>query len=517
MVGEINKAKKEIIDKILAKKITNKRELELEKIAISKKYNLNKLFQNAELIDFVNRNILNNNAVKNLSKFLQIKPVRTGSGVSVIAVMCKGYCPGSCIYCPTVDGIPKSYTGVEPATMRAKRVNFNPAKQIKNRLKQLEVTGHPTDKCELIVMGGTFLAMDKDYKKKFMKSCYDALNGKSSKNLEEAKKLNQKSEHRCVGLTFETRADFCKENHIKEMMNYGATRVELGVQTVYDDVLDFVNRGHKAKENIVATRNLKDNGLKVTYHIMLGLPLSDQQRDFKMVKKIFSSPDYKPDEIKIYPTLVIPGTKLYEMYKKGEYTPLSINEATELLIKIKQIVPRYVRIKRIMRDISEKKVVAGPKTTNLRQLTEYKMKKAGMRCSCIRCREYWHRIREGIVPEKENIKLYKISYNASGSRELFLSYEDKKNDVLIGFLRLRLCSRAFVRELHVYGPLVKLGERDKDAVQHEKYGQKLLKIAEEISADKGYTRLLVTSGIGVRLYYKKFGYKLNGFYMVKNL
>lgn len=507
----MKKAKKELVDLILDDAIKDPKDLEKYKSKIAKKHNLSKLFQNAELLKELKK-YTNNEKYLSL---LRLKPVRTGSGVAVIAVMCEGYCPGSCIFCPSVKNIPKSYTGVEPASLRARRAFFDPKKQIENRLKQLKSIGHPTDKCELIVMGGTFLAMDKEYKEKFMLDCFNALNGFDSKTLKKAQKENEKSEHRCVGLTFETRADFCQKKHVKEMLSYGATRVELGVQTVYDDVLKFVERGHLSDMNIKAIKTLKQAGLKVTFHMMIGLPGSNKEKDVDMFKEIFNNPDYQPDEIKIYPTLVIPNTVLYKMWKKGEYKPLTTKQTIELLIKIKQLVPSHVRIKRIMRDISEKKVVAGPKTTNLRQLTTNEMDKRNIECNCIRCREIFHKQRKKIYPDK--IRLKKKVYNASNGKEIFLSYEDSKNNILLGFLRLRLGEKCFVRELHVYGPMLEIGKHDLKSIQHRSYGKRLLKKAEKIAKENNYKQIKVISGIGVREYYRKLGYRLEKNYMVKNL
>ena len=506
------KAKKEILDKILCGDIKNSKELELAKTRVAKKYSLNKLFQNAEILDYARRVVRNKQKLKTLTRFLSIKPVRTSSGIASIAVMCLGKCPGKCEYCPTVRGIPKSYTGVEPATLRARHAGFDARKQVKTRLKQLKTIGHPTDKCEIIIMGGTFLYMDKSYKMNFVKSIYEALNDKYEKTLAAAIKDNEHATHRCVGLTIETRPDYCKPKHIKEMLSFGCTRVELGVQSLYDDVLRRIKRGHDVSETIRATRDLKNAGLKVAYHMMLGLPGSSPRKDLAMFKRLFTDEQFQPDELKIYPTLVIPGSALYEKWKAGEYKPLTIKEASELLIKIKQIVPRYVRIKRVMRDIAEQKVVAGPKTTNLRQIVQHEMRKRGVQCKCIRCREVGHR-----KTKPENISLQQIKYKASDASEIFLSFEDTKNDILIGFLRLRLAEKAFVRELHVYGQLVPIGEKEEKAYQHESYGRRLLEKAEEKAQERGYDEIFITSGVGVREYYRRFGYEQKGYYMWKKL
>ena len=501
----------ELIKKIKSGKIKTSQQLENEKIAFAKNHMLLKIPKNAEIIAECND--------KKIIKFLQMKPTRTQSGVANIAVMWMpakagikkdelrssyASCPGKCIYCPQKDNVPKSYTGTEPTTMRAIRNKFDPYEQIKNRLKQLKATGHPTDKCELIIMGGTFLSTPKEFQDNFVKRCLDAFNEKASRGLSKAQKLNEKAKHRCVGLTIETRADYCKKEHIEQMLKLGCTRVEIGLQSTDDKILKKIRRGHGTKENIEAIKLLKEAGLKVCAHFMpglTGLNKLDIKKELLLFKELFKNPDYRPDELKIYPCLVIKGTELYELWKKKKYQPLNKEQMVLLLKKIKKAVPRYVRIKRIMRDISEKEVVAGPGITNLRQL-------AAAQCNCIRCREVKNKI-----PEK--VTMQKIVYTASGGKEIFLSYEDRKNDLLLGFLRLRIDNDAKVRELHVYGPSAEIGKKGK--IQHKGYGKKLLKESEKIAKKEGKKEIYVTSGIGVREYYRKLGYMQKGFYMVKKL
>ena len=492
----------EIIQKIKRKEIRTAQQLENEKIAFAKKHNLMKIPKNADLIAETKD--------KKVIYFLKTKPTRTASGVANIAVMWLlpnfPNCPGKCIYCPEKKGMPKSYTGTEPTTMRALRNKFNPYEQIKNRLKQMTATGHPTDKCELIIMGGTFLSAPTDFQNDFVKKCLDAFNEKESENLGEAQIFNEKAKHRCVGLTIETRADYCSEKEIEQMLKLGCTRVEIGVQSTDDKILKKIGRDHGIKENIEAIKRLKEAGLKVCVHFMpglTGLDKKDMKKELSLFKKLFTNPAYRPDELKIYPCLVIKGTELYELWKKKKYQPLSKEEMIILLKKMKKIVPRYVRIKRIMRDISEKEVIAGPGITNLRQL-------AAASCSCIRCREVRNK-----KPQK--VTLQKIVYDASGDKEIFLSYEDKKNDLLLGFLRLRIDKDAYakIRELHVYGPQAEIGKSGK--IQHKGFGKKLLAAAEKIAKHKGKKEVFVTSGIGAREYYRKLGYEQKGFYMAKEL
>jgi elongator complex protein 3 len=506
----------ELIEKIKSGAITSQGSLEKEKVLISKKYKLDKIIKNADIMNFVTD--------EKIRKFLLTKPTRTLSGVANIAVMWlnKKSCVGSCIYCPQgkyidtegVRLVPKSYTGSEPATMRAIRLNYDPYLQVQNRLKQLKAIGHPTDKCELIIMGGTFMITPKKYQFWFVKRCLDAFNESSSKTLIEAQKKNESAVNRCIGLTIETRADYCKKEHIKKMLKLGCTRVELGIQSTDEKILKKIKRGHGTKENISAIKLLKKAGLKVCVHWMpglTGLEKLDLKRELRLFKKLFLN-DYKPDELKIYPTLVIQGTELYELWNNGKYKELTIDQASDLLTAMKKIVPQYVRIKRVMRDISEKEVVAGPGTTNLRQLTKAKMAKFGINCKCIRCREV------GIKGKKpEIITLNKIEYNASGGKEIFLSFEDMKNNILLAFLRLRIDNEkiAKVRELHVYGPMIVIGQ--KGGYQHMGLGKKLLAEAEKLTKKYGKNKIQVTSGIGAREYYRKLGYKLESSYMTKKI
>lgn len=505
------KACRELLRKIRSGKIKTQGKLEKEKVTVSRKYSLDFVIRNSDIADLTKD--------VRIKKMLKTKPVRTLSGVANIAVMWlpaskDELCPGSCIYCPSGEASPKSYTGSEPATLRAIRTNYDPHLQVTNRLKQLKAIGHPTDKCELIVMGGTFLAWSKKNQKNFIKRCFDAFNQKESKSLEQAQKLNEKARHRCIGLTIETRADYCSDKDIKWALKLGCTRMEIGVQSTDDKILKMVKRGHTTKENISAIKRLKQAGLKVCVHWMpglTGLKKLDMKKEAHLFKQIFSNPDYRPDELKIYPTLVIEGTVLCEMWKKHRYNPLTISQMTKLMLKMKKDVPEYVRIKRIMRDISEKGVVAGPKTTNLRQLVSQNMVKHGIRCNCIRCREV------GLSGKRpENIELRKMEYQASRGKEIFLSFEDKKNKILLAFLRLRIDNNkiARVRELHVYGQMTELGK--KGAYQHKGFGKQLLKQAEKISK-ASCKKIQITSGIGAREYYRKLGYSLEGSYMSKRL
>ncbi len=454
------------------------------------------------------------------------KPTKTISGVTPLAAVIKPKkCKhGTCLYCPSLN-VPQSYTPKSPAIMRASLLNYDPYKQVKARLKAFQAMKHPTDKIELIILGGTFLEYPKTYQYKFIKSCYDALNNKISKTLEQAKKLNEKAKHRCIALCIETRPDVCSKEDIKRILDFGCTRVELGVQTLDNKIYKKINRGHLVKDVIKATQLLKDSGFKVSYHFMPSLPSSNFKKDLKIFKKLFSDERFKPDQLKIYPCQVIKGSKLEKLFYKNKYKTYSIEELIKLLLEFKKIVPRYCRIMRIMREIPPDFIIAGTKRIDLRNILEKELKKRNLKCKCIRCREVGHALRKGIKINKK-LKLNKIIYKASKGKEIFLEYINKDN-ILFGILRLRfpykpfikeLKNSAIVRELHIYGkslPLGKLGE--KGEFQHKGLGKKLMKKAEYLAKKEGYKKLAVISGIGVREYYKKLNYKLEGNYMIKYL
>lgn len=445
---------------------------------------------------------------KTSRRLLRKKPTRSLSGVSVVALMCKPHdCPGECVYCPRGEGAPQSYTGEEPAAMRAANNDYSPYNQVKDRLKQYEATGHDLTKIELIVMGGTFLSTPLSYQEEFMRGAYQALNNSKKSGLDELKEENESARHRCVALTFETRPDICSEEHVARMVYYGATRCELGCQSVYDDVLKRIKRGHGVGCTKKAIKRLKNAGFKVDLHLMPGLPGSDFKSDVKMFKTVFSDQGFMPDGLKIYPCLVMEGTELYNEWQRGDYQPLSDEEAARIIARGLENIPPWVRVKRVMRDIPATLVSAGPRKSNLRQLAWKQMRN---KCNCIRCRE------TGRKREASEASLSIIKYKASGGREFFISYEDFNTASLIGFARLRLSDEAFLRELHVYGSTTPIGASG-SSWQHKGYGSKLLEEAERIAESKGYDELRVLSGAGVRGYYKKHDYVLDDDYMVKRL
>lgn len=444
------------------------------------------------------------------------KPTKTISGVAPLAVMlpprpCKH---GTCLYCPTLNA-PQSYTPESPAVMRAAGLNYDAYKQVMVRLDAFEAMGHPTDKLELIIMGGTFLSFPIKFQYSFVKSCYDALNGRKSRSLEHAKKINETAEHRCVALCIETRPDVCSDLDIKRMLEFGCTRVELGVQMPDDSIYRLVNRGHTVKQVVDATKRLKEAGFKLGYHIMPGLPGSSLKKDIQMFKKIFSSEDFRPDQVKIYPCQVLKGAGLEKWFYDGKYRPYDKAETAELLIKMIKIIPEYCRAMRIMREIPPSFLVSGIINIDLRKDIEEEIRKKGTKVNEIRFREIGFALRDKRKVD-ENIKIKKIEYSASDGGEVFLEAVNKDN-VLFGLLRLRLDKHATIREVHVYGPTLNLGKHDRKKYQHKGLGKKLIEEAEKIAFSK-YKELRIISGIGVREYYKKLGYSLDekGVYMMRS-
>ena len=481
----------------------------------------------------------------NFEKMLFSKRVRTASGVAVVAVLTKSYpCPGKCIYCPTEKEMPKSYLSNEPAVMRAISAKFNPYLQVQRRIHALELNGHKTDKIELIVMGGTFSYLPKAYQLKFILECFRACNeyGKKVKNkkgkttLEKLlleQKKNETTKCRIIGLTLETRPDYINKKELINFRNLGCTRVELGVQNIFDDVLKINKRGHDIQKTIEATKLLKDFGFKINYHIMPGLLGSSFKKDFQMFEKLFSDQAFQPDMLKIYPTVVIRQSPLYRLWKAGKYKALTDKNFEKFILRVKnEIIPPYVRISRLIRDVPESSILAGPKISNLRQLIAKKST-----CPCIRCREV-----RSDYNLTEKIILNRIDYPASDGQEIFLEYVSANKKKLFALLRLRIPSychsrprfarinsggnpvmpalknSAIIREVHTYGKMNQINQKDTLSPQHIGLGKKLIMEAEKIAKEEfGLKKIAVISGVGVRGYYRKLGYKLKASYMVKNL
>jgi elongator complex protein 3 len=518
----------------IGSKLSQRRELSLKDISSlirssSSKYHLSKIPKFYDILKYLPTD-------SNIRKTMMVKPIKTASGVLVITVMAKPYdCPhGKCIYCPGGKelNIPLSYTGKEPVTRLAQKLNFEPRYQIITKLEQERLRGHNISKVELVIVGGTFPFMPEDYQRNFIKECFDALNDIESNSLLEAQKLNENNNIRCVGFTVETKPDYCKEKHIDLMLDLGITRVEIGVQTLSEKVYKNINRGHTIQDVYDSFQIAKDAGYKIVAHMMPGLPGSNPQKDLEDFKKLFEDSRLKPDMLKIYPTLLLRDTGLAKLYEKGIYKPYPDEIFTDLLLQIKKIVPPWVRIMRIQREIESEDILYGYKSSNIRQILQQKLTEQGLQCNCIRCREV------GIkkLTNYENIKISakRIDYDSSNGKEIFLSLEDDENNILFGFLRLRKLAKphrtelrekngnpsAIVRELHVFGQLVDIGSNNDFLIssQHKGYGSKLLEIAENIVKNEfGLNTISIISAIGTRQYYKKFGYLLNGPYVSKEL
>ncbi|MCL2687352.1 MAG: tRNA uridine(34) 5-carboxymethylaminomethyl modification radical SAM/GNAT enzyme Elp3 [Methanobrevibacter sp.] len=556
-----------IIEDILEGKLSTRRDLEIAKRKICRDFNLPKFISNIEILKYATEE-----EREIVSHVLRKKPTRTISGVAIVAVMCHPHkCPhGRCFYCPESDVAPPSYTGEEPAALRARMFDFHPYTQTYNRLQQLSTVGHPIDKVELIIMGGTFPSRDLSYQEWFISQCLKAMNDFGGWDedkvsiktyfpndyvlLEEVQKANEIAKVRCIGMTFETRPDYCKQEDVDRMLNIGVTRVELGVQTIYDNVYEKMERGHSVQDVIEANQILRDSGIKVAMHFMPGLtsfqeenistgefPNSEEnsktekipnpEKDYEMFKEVFQNPNFKPDMLKIYPCLVTKGSKLYNLWKEGKYTPYTDEEAVDLIVKIKKTLPKWVRTMRIQRDIPAKLIEAGVRKSNLGELVYNRLEEETLNCKCIRCRELGHRINKSKTKLEINIddfKLFREDYIATGGKEIFLSFEDEEETTLAGFLRLRFPSpqahrkeitknTAIVRELHVYGNMLEIGSKGETAGQHTGFGEKLLFKAEEIARENNKDEILITSGIGARNYYRKFAYERKGPYMAKKL
>jgi elongator complex protein 3 len=524
-------ALREIITSLLSMQSPTHEDVNRLKINVAAKYHLEAVPANADLIA-----ALMSTEAKKLLPIIRRKNTRAISGVTVIAVMTKPYpCPQPepCAYCPggPTQGSPQSYTGYEPAALRGSQNSFDPYEQVKSRIRQLTAIGHKVDKVELIIMGGTFPATPKEYQTWFIQRCLDALAGKNSANLEEAKANAEISKTRNVGITVETRPDWAKQPHIDAMLDMGVTRIEIGVQNPDDEIYRLVGRTHSVGDVVEATRVSKDAGLKIVYHLMPGMPGSNPEKDIVAFRRVFSDADFKPDMIKIYPCLVIAGTKAYEWYQKGMFEPYTTEQAANVIAEIKKNIPQWMRVMRVQRDIPARLILAGVKKSDIRELVQSKLREQGKQCQCIRCREVGHRLAvDHVKPDLEKIRILTQRYEASEGQEFFISAEDPENNVLLGYLRMRVPSArahrpeiaampsAIVRELHVYGQLVPVGKHTDGAWQHKGYGQILLKEAEHLAGKKlGLKKLLVISALGTRRYYMRFGFERDGVYVSKRL
>lgn len=455
------------------------------------------------------------------------KPSRTLSGVAIVAVMtAPARCPhGRCTYCPggPENGSPQSYTGEEPSALRGAQFHWDARAIARHRIETLESIGHPTSKVEVIVMGGTFPARPRGYQEEVLRGIYDGLNGTPSASLSDAQAQNEVADHRVVGLTVETRPDWCDDRVLPFLLEAGVTRVEVGVECLHDDVLEAVGRAHSSSDVGRATREARDRGLKVCYHLMLGLPGMDPESDLSDFERLWADPAYRPDLLKVYPTLVLPGTPLYEDWKSGRYEPYDTATAAELIARMKRRLPPWVRIQRIQRDIPARLIAAGVRSSNLREKALDRLRSEGAHCRCLRCREAGRRS----TPPVDAFELTETEYGAAGGRERFYAWEDPVTDTVAGFLRLRFPSEEtpggldapVIRELKVVGSEVPIGREGSrpNEYQHRGFGRGLLAVAEEQVRREGFSRVYVTSAVGTREYYRRLGYERSGTHMAKSV
>ncbi|HRN67570.1 MAG TPA: tRNA uridine(34) 5-carboxymethylaminomethyl modification radical SAM/GNAT enzyme Elp3 [Promineifilum sp.] len=456
---------------------------------------------------------------------LQMKPMRTQSGVSVVTVLTKPYpCPGQCIFCPTDVRMPKSYLHDEPGAQRAERHHFDPYAQTASRLRALERIGHPTEKIELLILGGTWSSYRRDYQEWFVKRCFDALNGFEAASLAEAQTANATAQRRNVGLVVETRQDRVDIDELRWFRTLGVTKVQVGIQTLDERVLTLNKRGHDVQSTRDAFRLLRLAGFKIHGHWMANLLGATVASDIEDFGRLWSDPAIRPDELKLYPCMLLPNAELHDYWLRGEYTPYTEEEVVEVLAECKAQVPRYVRLNRVVRDFPTTNVVAGNKKANLRQIAQEKLREEDRPCRCIRCRE----IRRDAI-YFEDLELRDLVYQTDATTEHFLSYETTAGfpheDRLAGFLRLslpdpgidhplpELIGHAMIREVHVYGPALNLGDDSRGEAQHIGLGTRLIERAKAIARAGGYRHMAVISAIGTREYYARLGFELNGLYM----
>ena len=464
---------------------------------------------------------------------IRLKPVRTLSGVTTVTVLTKPYpCPGKCIFCPDDIRMPKSYLPDEPGAMRAVEHNFDPYLQVRSRLEALNAVGHPTDKIELLILGGTFSSYRRDYQAWFVHQCFNAMNGTAPvppgqdgmgngfEGMAEAHLLNESAVHRNVGLAVETRPDEITPDELTWFRTLGVTKVQMGVQSLDDTILELNQRGHTVAEAHHAVALLRAAGFKIVLHWMpnlLGATLESDLADFPRLWEGLC-----PDEIKIYPTQLLENTPLYEIWKGGGYQPYTTDELVRLIADVKPTIPRYCRVNRIIRDIPSTHVISGNRRTSLRQDVQLELAHRGTHCECIRCRE----VRGGKVTTAD-LRLDDLVYFADGAEQHFLSFVTPE-DQIAGFLRLSLPGEdspatgltdldnsAIIREVHVYGQSLAVGMEMSGAPQHTGLGTRLLAEAEVIARKNNYRRMAVISAVGARQYYLQRGFERGELYLVK--
>lgn len=491
---------------------------------------------------------------KTIEFFLRKATIRSLSGIAIVTSLVKPYpCPGKCIYCPTEIRLPKSYIATEPAAARALRLDFSPYEQMRQRILMLERNGHPTDKIEYIIKGGTWNAYPLKYQYWFILESFKACNNfmrrcpKTSITIEQYNNLtierlvselnieqnyNESARHRIIGLTLETRPDVISPKTIYHMRCQGCTRIELGLQAPDDEILKLINRGHTVQQFRDAMFMLRQAGCKVDLHFMPDLPGTTPKHDVEMYQRLFTDPGLKPDMVKIYPNVIVKSAELYQWFLDGRHKPYGgASTMFKSLLQMKLATPRYCRISRLIRDIPATEIKGGNTVTNLREMLSAGLAEQGKRCVCLHCREVSRQ--KKYLPKNAKPQLFVEEYETIGGREYFLSFEDKNRIAVYGFLRLRIPNLdnptnllrylpeikacALIRELHIYGQLVGIGKKNEIATQHKGLGKKLMQAAEKIAKEKGFKKVVIISGVGVRGYYRKIQYRKVGTYMVKKI
>lgn len=494
-----------------------------------------KIFSKSQIIALFNKykkeiNLIDSEKDRFLS-LIRMKKIRTLSGVTPVTVLTKPYpCPGNCVYCPNDPSMPKSYLSSEPGAQRAYSNHFDPYLQVFNRLVAYKNIGHPTDKVELIVLGGTWSYYPESYQIWFIKRCFDAMNDFKIKSIKytskqtlfkktswndlfDAQIKNENLKTRCVGLVLETRPDYVNEREVVRLRKLGATKIQIGIQSLDNKVLKLNNRGHNVESTAKALNMLRMAGFKIHAHWMPNLLGSNPKQDIEDFKKLFKDKRFKPDELKIYPCSLIENTKLFEYFKKGKWKPYTEKQIINVLTKCILLTPRYCRITRVIRDISSDDIYSGNKKSNLRQIVETSLRKKGLKVLEIRFRE----IKEEIV-DTEDLEIKSTKYETTSTFEYFLEYVNK-DDRIAGFLRLSLPKNgasssikeinqtAMIREIHIYGQTLGIGVDDKGKAQHSGLGKSLIHEAINISKENKFKKLSVISSVGTRVYYRNNGFK----------
>ncbi len=515
-----------VVDRVLTSRPSSREELERLKRAAARLFPLNRYLSNSEILAALPRD-----GRKAFEEVLRVHPRRSASGIVVVTAFSAPFaCPhGTCTFCPggPVEGTPQSYLRDSPGMKSALLSDFDACKQVRRCLEKYSRNGHDVSKVEAIIEGGTFIALPIEYQLAFVLGVFNGLNGSNSRSLADAHELNEVADSRCVGLTLESKPDWCDPEQIDLMLGYGVTRLEVGVQSLRDDVLARSNRGHTVEDSIDAFRVARDAGLKVTAHMMPSLPGADSQGDLEDMKRLFNDEAFKPDMMKVYPTLVVVGTSLARQFETGRYVPYDLETTVEVLSEMKRFVPRWHRIMRIQREIPAYEILGGVRSGNLRELVLRRVKEKGFDCQCIRCREVALMDAEKLSAEDDLI-LQREEYRASGGEEFFCSYEYRRSGKIAGFVRMRhpsptahrkeMESACVIRELKVYGSVVPLGSRSSKAWQHRGLGKSLVNQAERIATEEYRARrMLVTSAVGTRNYYRALGYERFGPYVAKDL